>query len=147
MRNIIRRAIEEFIESIDGFIDVEFNTPEFCVDIENECVFIPVNGNKEDSDMFMDFIHEHYQEYEMNANVLGVLHEIGHIFTYDEKLAMAREIRMLKLRLSFDAAVSNLKEYNFAYFQIPAELNATNWAVEYYRNHRQECDSLAAIWA
>lgn len=147
MRNTIRRAIEDFVWSIDDFIDVDFNTSEFCVDIENECVFIPLNPKEEESKMFMDFIGEEYEEYNMDADVLGILHEIGHIFTYDESLARAREIKVLRLRLNFDAAASNLKEYNFAYFRIPAELNATNWAVEYYRNHRQECDSLAKIWA
>jgi len=147
MRNTIRRAIEDFVWSIDDFIDVDFNTSEFCVDIENECIFIPLNPREEESKMFMDFIGEEYGEYDMNADVLGILHEIGHIFTYDESLARAREIKVLRLRLDFDAAASNLKEYNFAYFKIPAELNATNWAVEYYRNHRQECDSLAKIWA
>ena len=147
MRNTIRRAIEDFVWSIDDFIDVDFNTSEFCVDIENECVFIPLNPREEESKMFMDFIEEEYGEYDMDADVLGILHEIGHIFTYDESLARAREVKVLRLRLDFDAAVSSLKEYNFAYFQIPAELNATNWAIEYYRNHRQECDSLAKIWA
>ena len=146
MRNTIRRAVEDFVWSIDDFIDVDFNTSEFCVDIENECVFIPLNPREEESKMFMDFIGEEYQEYGMDADVLGILHEIGHIFTYDENLAWAREIQTLRLRLDYDAAVADLRAYNFAYFRIPAELNATNWAVEYYRNHRQECNSLAKIW-
>ena len=147
MRNAVRRAIEDFIWSIDDFIDVDFNTSEFCVDIENECVFIPLNSKEEENKMFLDFIGEEYGEYDMDADVLGILHEIGHIFTYDENLAWAREIQTLRLRLDFDAAASDLREYNFAYFRIPAELNATNWAVEYYRNHRQECNNLAKIWA
>lgn len=147
MRNTIRRAVEDFVWSIDDFIDVDFNTSEFCVDIENECVFIPLNPKEEESKMFMDFIREEYGEYNMDADVLGILHEIGHIFTYDENLAKAREVKVLRLRLDYDAAVADLRAYNFAYFRIPAELNATNWAVEYYHNHRQECDSLAKIWA
>lgn len=147
MRNTIRRAVEDFVWSIDDFIDVDFNTSEFCVDIENECVFIPLNPKEEESKMFMDFIREEYGEYNMDADVLGILHEIGHIFTYDENLAKAREVKVLRLRLNYDAAVADLRAYNFAYFRIPAELNATNWAVEYYHNHRQECDSLAKIWA
>ena len=146
MRNTIRRAVEDFVWSIDDFIDVDFNTSEFCVDIENECVFIPLNPREEETKMFIDFIEEEYGEYDMDADVLGILHEIGHIFTYDENLAWAREIQTLRLRLDYDAAVANLRAYNFAYFRIPAELNATNWAVEYYRNHRQECNSLAKIW-
>ena len=147
MENTAHRIIEDFVRSIDDFIDVDFNTSEFCVDIENECVFIPLNPNEEETKMFMDFIKEEYGEYDMDADVLGILHEIGHIFTYDAHLAWAREINVLRLRLDYDAAVADLRAYNFAYFRIPAELNATNWAVEYYRNHRQECDSLAKIWA
>ena len=144
MRNTISRAIEEFVETIDGFIDVEFNTSEFCVDIENECVFIPLNPREEESKMFMDFIGEEYGEYDMDADVLGILHEIGHIFTYDESLARAREVKVLRLRLDFDAAASNLKEYNFAYFRIPAEIYATDWAVDYYNKKKKKCDALAA---
>lgn len=144
MRNTIRRTIEDFVWSIDDFIDVDFNTSEFCVDIENECVFIPLNPREEESKMFMDFIGEEYGEYDMDADVLGILHEIGHIFTYDESLARAREIKVLKLRLDFDAAVADLKAYNFAYFRIPAEINATDWAVDYYNMNREKCEKLAA---
>ena len=144
MRNTIRRAIEDFVWSIDDFIDVDFNTSEFCVDIENECVFIPLDPREEESKMFMDFIGEEYGEYDMDADVLGILHEIGHIFTYDESLARAREVKVLRLRLDFDAAASNLKEYNFAYFRIPAEIYATDWAVDYYNMNREKCDALAA---
>lgn len=144
MRNTIRRTIEDFVWSIDDFIDVDFNTSEFCVDIENECVFIPLNPREEESKMFMDFIGEEYGEYDMDADVLGILHEIGHIFTYDESLARAREIKVLRLRLDFDAAVADLKAYNFAYFRIPAEINATDWAVDYYNMNREKCEKLAA---
>ena len=145
MRNAVRRAIEDFVWSIDDFIDVDFNTSEFCVDIENECVFIPLNPREEESKMFMDFIEEEYGEYDMDADVLGILHEIGHIFTYDESLARAREVKVLRLRLDFDAAASNLKEYNFAYFRIPAEIHATDWAVDYYNMNHEKCDALAAV--
>lgn len=144
MRNTIRRTIEDFVWSIDDFIDVDFNTSEFCVDIENECVFIPLNPREEESKMFMDFIGEEYGEYDMDADVLGILHEIGHIFTYDESLARARKIKVLRLRLDFDAAVADLKAYNFAYFRIPAEINATDWAVDYYNMNREKCEKLAA---
>ncbi len=145
MRNTIRRTIEDFVWSIDDFIDVDFNTSEFCVDIKNECIFIPLNPREEESKMFMDFVGEEYGEYDMDADVLGILHEIGHIFTYDESLAKAREIKVLRLRLDFNAAVSNLKEYNFAYFRIPAEIHATDWAVDYYNMNREKCDTLAAV--
>lgn len=144
MRNTIRRIIEDFVWSIDDFIDVDFNTSEFCVDIENECIFIPLNPREEESKMFMDFIEEEYGEYGMDADVLGILHEIGHIFTYDENLSKAREIKVLRLRLDYDAAVADLKAYNFAYFRIPAEINATDWAVDYYNMNREKCEKLAA---
>ena len=144
MRNTIRRAVEDFVWSIDDFIDVDFNTSEFCVDIENECVFIPLNSREEETKMFIDFIEEEYGEYDMDADVLGILHEIGHIFTYDENLAWAREIQTLRLRLDYDAAVADLKAYNFAYFRIPAEINATDWAVDYYNMNREKCEKLAA---
>ena len=35
---------------------------------------------------------------------------------------------------------SKYEEYSNLYFRIPAEFEATKWAVEYYKNHIQHCE-------
>ena len=62
------------------------------------------------------------------ANVtLALLHELGHLSTecdedYDRELALA-EIKSLPR-----------EEINFAYFKLPDETAATNWAIEWLQN-------------
>ena len=138
--------IQQFIqENIDEYIEVSSDCECFECDIEEEVIYIPTKANKEDTDMFMHFIEQEYKEYELNPIVMGILHEVGHIIMYDEDLDKAREIATLRMRLNFNNSNISLEEYNFNYFKIPAELNATNWAIDFYRNNREKCDRLGVM--
>ena len=138
--------IQQFIqENIDEYIEVSSDCECFECDLEEEVIYIPTKANKEDTDMFMHFIEQEYKEYELNPIVMGILHEVGHIIMYDEDLDKAREIATLRMRLNFNNSNISLEEYNFNYFKIPAELNATNWAIDFYRNNREKCDRLGVM--
>ena len=138
--------IQKFIqENIDEYIEVSSDCERFECDLEEEVIYIPTKANKEDTDMFMRFIEQEYKEYELNPIVMGILHEVGHIMMYDEDLDKAREIAALRMRLNFNNSELSLEEYNFNYFKIPAELNATNWAIDFYRNNREKCDRLGVM--
>jgi len=138
--------IQQFIqENIDEYIEVSSECECFECDLEEEIIYIPIEANKEDTDMFMHFIEQEYKEYELDPTVIGILHEVGHIMTYDEDLDKAREIAVLRMRLNFNNFELSLEEYNFNYFKLPAELNATNWAIDFYRNNREKCDRLGVM--
>lgn len=68
--------------------------------------------------------------------IFSLLHEIGHHKTLrefsDEEYAedqMWREV--------FNAIAT--PEVNYAYFHLPIEKKATEWAINYIENHEQEC--------
>ena len=138
--------IQQFIqENIDEYIEVSSDCERFECDLEEEIIYIPTKANKEDTDMFMHFVEQEYKEYELDPTVIGILHEVGHIMMYDEDLDKAREIAVLRMRLNFNNSDISLEEYNFNYFKLPAELNATNWAIDFYRNNREKCDKLGVM--
>ena len=138
--------IQQFIQkNIDEYIEVSSDCECFECDLEEEIIYIPIEANKEDTDMFMRFIEQEYKEYELNPTVIGILHEVGHIMMYDEDLDKAREIAVLRMRLNFNNSDISLEEYNFNYFKLPAELNATNWAIDFYRNNREKCNRLGVM--
>ena len=138
--------IQQFIqENIDEYIEVSSECECFECDLEKEIIYIPIEANQEDTDMFMHFIEQEYKEYKLDPIVMGILHEVGHIMTYDEDLDKAREIAVLRMRLNFNNFELSLEEYNFNYFKLPAELNATNWAIDFYRNNREKCDRLGVM--
>ena len=143
---LFTNIIQEFIQkNIDEYIEVSSDCKCFECDIEEEIIYIPIRAEFSETDMFMRFVEQEYGEFELDPVVISVLHEVGHIMTYDENLDKAREIAVLRMRLNFNNSDLSLEEYNFNYFKLPAELNATNWAIDFYRNNREKCDKLGAM--
>ena len=73
---------------------------------------------------------------------MSLLHEIGHIMTYDDDLDDTRDILYGVLKLNYKEGKSDITEYNNMYFKIPMEYDATYWGVQYYRNNKEKCDKL-----
>lgn len=138
--------IQQWVQkNIDEYIKVSSNCVCFECDLDEDVIYIPIEDTPLDTAMYMRFIEETYDEYHFDPLVLGILHEVGHIMTYDEDLDKAREIAVLRMRLNFNTTTDDLVDYNFNYFRIPAELNATIWAVDFYQNNREECDRFGVM--
>lgn len=78
--------------------------------------------------------------------VISILHEIGHHITFEE-LTTAEINKSYKakdrLAKTFPKATGKKKEaLEFEYFNLPDELAATTWAVDYFSHHREECDEM-----
>lgn len=135
-----RKLVRDFVKSIDKDFKISFvNT--FEVDIPEEHIYATFLRNPELDKIYLDFLENEFGE-KFNMFLMSLLHEIGHIMTYDDDLNDARDIFYGMLKLNFDEDKSDITEYNNLYFKIPMEYEATYWGVQYYRNNREKCDRL-----
>lgn len=128
--------IKKFVNSIDSTIEVGFSHS-FCADISEYKIYIEDYEHPEENRLIQNFIKEQFGII-INPFLIGILHEIGHLMTYEAELDEQRTIMYALLTYVYNE--TQYEEYSKAYFKIPAELAATTWAVEYYKNHTQQCE-------
>lgn len=128
--------IEKFVHSIDSTIEIGF-AHNFCADISEYKIYIEDYAHPEEDKLIQDFVKEHFN-IQMEPFLIGLLHEIGHLMTYEAELNEQRTIMYALLSLTYKEELH--EKYSKTYFTIPAELAATTWAVEYYKNHTKQCE-------
>ena len=133
-----RQLVRDFIHAINPEIMVQFGSNEFYVYIDEKLVNVTFNNEPLGDYLFHEFIEEHFH-ISANPFLMGILHEIGHIFTYDEKTNHEREVLYYMLQCNFKE--EEFDTYTKMYFAIPSEFNATKWGVEYYLTHKDFCDT------
>lgn len=133
----MEQRIRDFIHNIIPEADVMFDTDEFCVDIEEKIIHIGTNPDPEGDRLIQEFVLDEFGV-AMDSFLIGVLHEVAHIITYDEK--RNEEARYLYLILQMEYESDMHEEYSQRYFRIPSEYAATEWAVNYYQCFQEECD-------
>ena len=83
--NIIKRFyVKQMVKQIDKSIKVKFGKCLQCEPTENT---IYVNNKTDIIDIvtFRDYVKELNSKCKFNTLLLGILHEIGHIYTYEEQ--------------------------------------------------------------
>ena len=129
--------VTQFIQSIIPDVEVEFEDDEFCVNIEERVINIGINPDPEGDRLIQEFVFNKFGV-PMDSFLIGVLHEIGHIMTYDEEINSEGDMLYYLLRMNYDDM--KYEDYSIMYFNIPSEYRATEWAVNYYLSHRDKCD-------
>lgn len=127
----------EFVRSIDPEITTTFIENEFYAMAQSKIINLTF-VNSEFDDIFDAFIRKHFN-ISINPFLIGVLHEIGHIMTFDEQLDRERSIIYYLLDLDFDW--ERYRDFTNMYFAIPSEFEATKWGVGYYLTHKAKCDN------
>ena len=128
----------DFVREINPEITTIFIKEIFCSYPKNKVVnitFLP----DECTDRLVDAFVRRRFGVVIHPLVMGILHEVGHIMTYNEQLARERAIIYYMLRLDFD--YNRFYEFTNMYFAIPSEFEATRWGVEYYLSHKEQCDN------
>lgn len=131
--------INSFVHSIDADIKVNISAYDdfYCI-ISDKLINVSLNSDPYTDQLFDGFIQDRFGV-SMNPFLLGTLHEIGHIITFDKNLDKDRDILYYMLQL--DYVDERVEELSYAYFSIPAEFEATKWAVNYYLSHKEYCDN------
>lgn len=137
-RNKTHELIKTFVKSIDPEIKVHMSGEDFYCYTDEKLVNIPFASNPEGDRLFYDFVLDRFGV-AVNPYLLGILHEVFHIITYDENLDKDRSILYYMLQLNFKEEY--YEEYTRMYFSIPSEFAATEGAVNYYLSHKEYCDN------
>ena len=133
------RLIKEFVQSINPEIKVHMSGDEFYCIISEKLINVPFVSDSEGDRLFDEFVMDRFGK-SINPYLMGILHEVFHIITYDENLDRDRDILYYMLQLDFKE--ERYEEFTRMYFSIPSEFAATEGAVNYYLSHKEQCDNL-----
>lgn len=137
--NIIQKYyVKKMVKSIDKSIKVKFGHSLQC---EPEKATIYVNNKTDLVDIitFKEYVKELNNKCKFNTLILGILHEIGHIFTYNEndEDEYTRDTELLSLL--YKSKMISDKDLNRMYVRLPLESNATQWAIEFAMLNKNFC--------
>lgn len=130
MKLFKRLKVKRFVKKISPDIKVKFGRALECEPTENT-IYISFKSNEIDKKTFMEYVKELDNTCKFNDLVLGILHEIGHIFTYDEddEEPYLQDTELLS-RLYKEKKLS-AEDLNRFYVRLDMESKATKWAIEF----------------
>lgn len=138
--------VQHFVDTIPytnvDYIEISKGS-RFEVDIPEANIFL---GSKRFTNLdsyFFEWLETKEKDFKPNYFVIALLHEVGHIITQDKELLSARDTLDKIHGFLFDYGTITEKEYNFSYFDFPAEIQATEWAIDYYKHNLKDCENLA----
>lgn len=135
------KVLNDFIKTINSDYKVLKDKYEFTSDWEEGKVWVCFKENKEDDTLFMDYITSKYN-IEIDTFLMSLLHEIGHLETETEELSDSRAVDLFMLEVAYDNGAITKQEYFNRYFEIECESLATEWGIEYYKSHEEQCKEL-----
>ena len=98
---------------------------------------------KEDDEYFMENWHKFAPEMTIDPFLASLLHEVGHNETLhwlsEEEVCYCRDKKKeISCQLDSCALAEEKRNCYFQYFALPDEKLATDWAIDYIRNHTQQ---------
>ena len=140
--NIIKRFyVKQMVKQIDKSIKVKFGKCLQCEPTENT---IYVNNKTDIIDIvtFRDYVKELNSKCKFNTLLLGILHEIGHIYTYTRFNEIKYNFCTTLIK-EIQAKHTNPKYLNFfynCYFNLKLERLADKWAMDFIKNNQELVD-------
>lgn len=131
------KIVENFVKNINPNITIKWDSEEFCADTDELTVCVGQVYHNYEEQLFLDFVEKEFGII-MDIFLVSLLHEIGHIETFDEEIDEERTLFYSILMASYEE--DKIEEYNEKYFRIKSEYNATEWAVNYYLDNKELCD-------
>ena len=137
-RHSIYDITREFVRSINPEITTIFEGDDFCAWSKEKIINVTFHLGHPFEHVYDTFVYRTFN-ISIHPFLTGVLHEIGHVMTFDEQLDRERSILYKLLDIDFDIARAD--DFATMYFNIPSEFEATRWAVNYYLSHKEHCDN------
>ena len=140
MENTMKMGIKSFIREVNPMLKVIFQKWDLECDVFDEAIYVGESYDKRTDDYFSEFVEKLNPECaKFNPLLLRLLHEIGHIETWDEENADQKDSIFGLLKIQYEseelANDNTLKEYCDLYFRIPLEQNATEWGINFALSH------------
>jgi hypothetical protein len=136
--------VKRLIKKIDKDIVVKFGDRLEC-DTENNIIYISYSTDEVDSKTFMEYVKELDADCQFDDITLGILHEIGHCFTYDEEMEYDYNVSLEVLKKLYENKKIDDKIFNELYVRLDLERMATEWALEFARNNKKFVEKLARL--
>lgn len=138
MKLFRKHFVRQMVKAIDPTIKVKFGKSLQC-DIDNKTIYVAFKTNLIDKITFRDYVRELNSKCRFNTLILGILHEIGHIYTYDEQAEeeWIRDNELLSL-LYHKKQIDDI-DMNRFYIRIPMESWATEWAIDFAMKNKKFC--------
>ena len=133
--------LQQFTNTINKDIKIKKGRKFEC-DIQKKQVFVSHKKYDYDTEMFMNWLCKQKEYTPINYLLIAILHEIGHIETYSKANDKQRDILYGIYSFLGEMGIMSTEEQNDKYFNIPLERNATMWGLQYYVNHKEQCDKL-----
>ncbi len=137
--NIIKKiGIKRFVKEINKDIKIKFQKYDMECDTYDDIVYVGETYDKRTDKYFMDFVKKIRPECDVPIFFLSLLHEVGHIMTYDIEDEENKDIIYGLLKIQFDESKKDdaaLQQYDEMYFNIPLERNATEWGINFAMNN------------
>ena len=144
LNKAMKTAFEQF--GIDRFV----MNGDWAYYPENNKITYSLVENKVEDIWFNEFVKKRFGYKVKNTFIITVLHEIGHKMTLEEiyesdvvyEFCM-REKQRIDNEMENVKNMKQAKKLEFDYFSLPDEIIATEWAVNYAKEHEEE---LAETW-
>lgn len=137
--NIIKRFyVKQMVRQIDKTIKVKFGKCLECEPTENT-IYVNNKTDKVDIKTFNEYVKEINNKCKFNSLLLGILHEIGHIYTYEEQNEEDYNRDTKLLSLLFKEKKLTDEQVNYFYLRLPLEANATKWAIDFAMQNARFC--------
>ena len=138
MNLLTKFYIKQMIKKIDKDIKVKFGNNLQCLPTEG-IIYIGFNNSDIENITFLDFIKELDSTCQFDDLLLGILHEIGHIYTYEEDDEDDYNNNLDLLQFLYKTNLINEKQLNEAYLRLDLEQKATKWAIEFTKANPDFC--------
>lgn len=121
---------------------------EYSYCFEDESIAFKITENGMEDIFFNDFIKERFDYVCAFPFVLSLLHEVGHHKANDEiegaiyDFCIAEKER-INIAINESSDIEEIKAFEYQYFNLPDEIMATQWAVNYAKTHPKK---IAEMW-
>jgi hypothetical protein len=117
-----------------------------CYWSDSHTIWIKIVDDEYDK-MFMEFVSERFDIDIGSSLLIGLLHEIGHYETLDEMSELVidmsdKENDRIEKEMKDTEDWNEIRRLEWQYFNLPDEIMATYWAVDFIKNNFQ----LVNIW-
>lgn len=136
----MKLGIYRFIKEVGEEYGVKFHKYDLECDVYDEIIYVGETYDKRTDLYFKNFVNKLNPECsKINPFLLSLLHEIGHIETYTDEMSDEKDAIYALLEMKYDGeeeiSDERLEEYCDLYFNIPLEINATWWGIDYALSH------------
>lgn len=138
--NIIKfLKVRKMIKEIDKTIKVRYSKVLEC-EPENAKIYVGFKNNDLENKSFQDYVNELQPNCKYSVLLLGILHEIGHIYTLgeDDETEYLQDTELLN-QLHSKGLISDEQKQHF-YLRLPMESHATQWALAFANDNPNFCN-------